>query len=193
MPSRIIDSTRSANGSPSILFERLAFDGDATVRTRRPKVLAHASYPGVSFFRWTPMYRSWPCTRWPTTSIGRRFEVRGLRSFFALEDVDEDPLSLAEVCDAGPRKRRGVYKDSLAAIIQNDEAKPSAGVVPLHSPISWTAASDGSVSDDDLNLVRDNLRGAAVLLSTLKTSVTSKPRSPRATRNVSVSPGCSAV
>src|SRR6476620_10181182 len=67
---------------------------------------------------------------------------------------------------------------------------PLAALYHFTVPISWTLASKGCRSDGDLKCPRGGLGGAAVLLSTLITSVTCGPRCPRATRNSSVSPGC---
>src|SRR5580692_3831787 len=70
---------------------------------------------------------------------------------------------------------------------------PLAALYHFTVPISWTLASEGCRSNGDLELFRGGLGGAAVLLSTLMTSVTCGPRCPRATRNSSVSPGCTAL
>src|SRR5260370_843045 len=67
---------------------------------------------------------------------------------------------------------------------------PLAALYHFTVPISRTLASKGCRSDGDLNLPRGDLGGAAVLLSTLMTSVTCGPRCPRTTCNSSVSPGC---
>src|SRR5580692_4943318 len=67
---------------------------------------------------------------------------------------------------------------------------PLAALYHFTVPISWTLASEGCRSNGDLELFRGDLGGAAVLLSTLMTSVTCGPRCPRATRNSRVSPGC---
>jgi hypothetical protein len=67
---------------------------------------------------------------------------------------------------------------------------PLAALYHFTVPISWALASKGCRSDGNLKLFRGSLGGAAVLLSTLMTSVTCGPRCPRATRNSSVSPGC---
>jgi hypothetical protein len=60
-------------------------------------------------------------------------------------------------------------------------------------PVSWTLTSEAGRSEGDLKLARGGLDGAAVLLSTLMTTVTCGPRCPGATRNSSVSPGCTAL
>src|SRR5262249_16047557 len=64
-----------------------------------------------------------------------------------------------------------------------------AALYHLTVPISCTLASEGCRSRRDLKLFRSGVDGAAVLLSTLMTSVTCGPRCPGATRNSSVSPG----
>src|SRR5690348_5656013 len=66
---------------------------------------------------------------------------------------------------------------------------PLAALCHFTVPISWTLASKGRRSDPDLNLSRGDLGGAAVLLSTLMTSVTWRPRCAGAVRNSSVTPG----
>src|ERR1700746_2015388 len=70
------------------------------------------------------------------------------------------------------------------------EPNPLAALYHFTIPISCTLASVGRRSDRDLKLFRRGPGGAAVLLSTLMTSVTCGPRCPGANRHSSVSPGC---
>jgi hypothetical protein len=71
--------------------------------------------------------------------------------------------------------------------------KPLMGLYHFTVSISWTLASKGRPSDSDPKPSRGGLRGAAVLLSTLITSVTCGPRCLRVTGNLSVAPGSKAL
>jgi hypothetical protein len=86
--------------------------------------------------------------------------------------ADKHALALVQTRDARPVKRGDVYEDVLPATVPNDEPNPLAALYHFTVPISWRLASKGCRSDGDLELFRGDLGGAAVLLSTLMTSVT---------------------
>src|SRR5215471_7675952 len=80
-------------------------------------------------------------------------------------------------------------KTSFPPLSSTTKPNPLAALYHFTVPISWTFASKGCRSDGDPKLRRDRLYGAAaVLLSTLMTSVTCGPRSRSVIRNASVSP-----
>ena len=58
----------------------------------------------------------------------------GFWSLSTIGYADKDALALVQTHDARPLKRGGVYEDILPAAVQNDEAEPLGGVVPLHRP-----------------------------------------------------------
>src|SRR5262249_8642900 len=79
-------------------------------------------------------------------------------------------------------------KTSFPPLSRTMKPNPFVALYHFTVSISWTVACKDCRSDDGLPLVRDTLGGAVVLLSTLKTLVTSRPRCPGATCNSSVAP-----
>jgi hypothetical protein len=66
--------------------------------------------------------------------------------------ADKDALALAQIRDARPLKRGGVYETSFPPLSMAIKAKPLAVLCHFTVPIAWTLASKGRRSDGDLKL-----------------------------------------
>jgi hypothetical protein len=105
--------------------------------------------------------------------------------------LEGDALTFIEGREPRWCESRDVDECVLSTTIPSDEAKALVDIEPLHRSGFLADVSEDSPPDvGDRTLDLRDVTGAAVLVSTLSTSVTCGPLCPGPTRTSSVSPGC---